>query len=66
MKQMSKPSMHNWIAELSSDELKQYLMAARQAKRVNECPHCVMAKLTNRAVQRARLKVKEGKEARHA
>ena len=64
MKQMSKPSQYDWIAHLDPDELRQYLMAARQAKRVNECPHCVMAKLTNRAVQRARLKVKEGKEAR--
>jgi hypothetical protein len=64
VKQMSKPSMYDWVAHLDPMELREYLMAQRMAKNAKECPHCVMAKLTNRAVQRARLKVKEGKEAR--
>ena len=62
---MPKPSVHNWIAQLSRSELAEYLQASREAKRAKPCPHCTMNLIVNRAVQRARLKVKEGKEARH-
>ncbi len=54
---MKRP--RGWWCYMTAKEIEDYARAARNAINCPPCPHCIMRAITNRAVQRSRLRQKQ-------